>query len=218
MSDGPKSLYDADFFIAWERFAEEVSLAFEAAASEAEGRPLATEQTRYVLANMAIAKLLRTIGQNDLAKKFHYLAEALHDVVEGVKHPLFKVEAPSGKAGRQRDTSAAWRIRANLCVGIEFLKAGGMDEAEAIKQVIKKYKKSISRLLRPNTTLDSSLRSWIKSFASDEVLNDVALSTYKDGMESLQALKPRFTDERVCAAGMHLIGKAAGDAATSTGI
>jgi hypothetical protein len=115
------SIYDDDFFKAWETFADQIKLVFQCGGPEAEARPIATKQTQYVLASMALARLLKDAGQPETAAHFHTLAQALQDVVEGVSHPLFKVEKidkhAAGKRGRQNDTSETWGIRSRLCLG-----------------------------------------------------------------------------------------------------
>lgn len=208
MDDGHRSVYDADFFVAWEKLADQIKFSFQAAESEAESRPLATQQVRYVLANISIAYFLDEIGQGDLAAHFHFLAEAMNDLVDGIPHPLFKVEAPS-KRGRQPDTSAIWRIRSTVCIGIEFLIAGGMSDDGAIQFVAKKHKKELASLLRPNADLKSSIKTWLKSFANDDVRNEVALSSYKQEAAHLETLRLKYTGDQIRGVGEHLVAKAA---------
>lgn len=213
MTDTNPSAYNAEFFAAWEKFADEIVLVFQAASADLELRPIATAQSRYVLANMALAQLMKSIGQRDIADRFHFLAEALQDLVEGTPHPLFKIEATESRRGRNPDVSAVWRIRANICIGIVFLMAGGMTEDNAIQHVAKTYKEALTKLLRPGADLKSSIKTWLKSFANDEIRNDVALSVYKTGMEQLEVFKSETTPNRILNVGVHLIEGAAEDAA-----
>ena len=152
------------------------------------------------------------------ADRFHFLAEAMQDLVEGLPHPLFKVEALSNKRGRHPDPSAVWRIRSNVCIGVELLMAGGMDEDAAIKFVANKHKKAFKNLLRPNAELRSSITTWRKAFANDEVRNDVALSSYKEGMVLLPSFRQQCTGEQFRRAGETVSEKAAERAATLAGI
>jgi len=212
------SLYDEKFFTAWEKFAEEIVLVFEAASADSAGRPLATVQTRYVLANLALAHLMKSLGKEHIAEQFHLLAEAMQDLVEGLPHPLFKVEVPEKKRGRHPDSSAVWRIRSNVCIGIELLMAGGLDEEAAISLVVKKHKKALGNLLRPNAEILSSIRTWLKAFANDEVRNEVALSSYKEGLTLLPSLKQKFSGDQFLRAGETVSEKAAQRAAALVGI
>lgn len=204
------SIYCSDFFAAWETFADEVTEAFKMASSDEADRPLATQQTRYVLAIMATAKLLRAVDQKETAEKFHLLAEAMQDVVEGLPHPLFSVEQPKAKSGRRPDTAAVWRTRSTLCAGIGYLMAGGnLDQDEAIDLITKKHSKQLGKLLRPGAHLKPSIRTWMKSFATDDVQNEVALKNYKLSMSGLVTAKAEFSGTEIKKAGERLIGAAA---------
>lgn len=203
------SVYDSDFFVAWEKFAGDISRAFYEAADDAITRPLATQQARYTVAIIRVAELLTAVGEREIANKFYALAEALNDLVEGIPHPLFKVEVSTGKRGRRPDTSAIWRIRSSVCIGIEFMKAGGMVEDDAIAQVSKAHKVALTNLLRTNTEIKSSIKTWLKSFANDEVRNEVALSSYKHGVAPLSSLRMKFTGEQIRHVGERLISDAA---------
>ncbi|CAN5194584.1 hypothetical protein BH10PSE11_BH10PSE11_08470 [soil metagenome] len=206
MNDAP-SIYEPEFFVAWETFAESISNVFQAGAEDAILRPRATMQTRYVLASMAVAQLLKSIGQNKTAGHFHLLAEAMQDLVDGIDHPLFKIEGP-GKPGRPPDSSSMWRERASVCIALEFLVAGGMDTEKAIEFVWKKHRVGLAKLQRTNTDLKKSLGGWLKSFAMDEVTNDVALSSYKEGMKMLAAGRTINSPEQLRLAGERLIAGA----------
>jgi hypothetical protein len=124
----------AEFFIAWATFLEEFQRAFREAPVAEANRPLATQQTRFILAIVAIAKLLRHAGERDMAHTLHPLAEALQDHVDGNQNPLLGIEKPTRKAGRRPDSSAVWRLRSNLCIGLEFMIAGGTELEAAISR------------------------------------------------------------------------------------
>ena len=215
-TDGP-SVYSSDFFKTWETFADEINLVFQAGAAEAQTRPIAVKQTQYVLANMAIAKLLRDVGQPHVAAHFHTMAEALQDVVDGISHPLFKVEKidklATAKRGRRNDTSETWRIRSSLCIGVEYLIAGGLDQSAAVAFVVKKHRIQLANLLRPGTDLKSSLPTWLKTFATDATSNVVALSAYKDGMRMLSEVRAHEAPPNIRLAGERLAEAAAARAA-----
>ncbi len=207
------SVYSSEFFKTWETFADEINLVFQAGAAEAQTRPIAVKQTQYILANLAIAKLLRDVGQPQVAAHFHTMAEALQDVVEGISHPLFKVEKidklAAGKRGRQNDTSETWRIRSSLCIGVEFLIAGGLDQSAAVAFVVKKHRTQLTNLLRPGTDLKSSLPTWLKTFATDATSNVVALSSYKEGMRGLSEIRAHEAPQNIRLVGERLVEAAA---------
>lgn len=211
--DDAPSLYDANFFEEWEIFADQLKLIFQYGGPEAVTRPIATKQTQYVLASMAIARLLSNIGQRDTGAHFHRLAEALQDVVEGINHPLFKVEkidrGAAGKRGRQNDTSETWRIRASLCIGVQFLMAGGVEQKDAVAFVIRKHRMQFVNLTRPGTNLKSSLPTWLKTFATDATSNEVALSTYKEGITGLAEYQRQYSPNDIRRVGEQLIAGAA---------
>lgn len=193
---------------------DEVALTFKYSPPDEAERPRAAEQARYVLASLAVEKLLRAAGQREAADQFHSLAEALLDVVEGLPHPLFAVEHPSKKGGRRNDSAAVWRTKSTLCAGLQFLMAGGgLDRDAAIKFAVRKYPKQLSKLLRPGTDLKTSVGGWMHKFASDEVSNGVALSTYKERMRELATAKTDFSGARIKLAGEDLIRGAAERAA-----
>lgn len=206
--DDELNVYGSDFRPAWEEFAKEMERAFHPKAGDPENRPLATQQVRYVLASMAIADLLDRVGSHGLAEHFHFLAAAMNDLVEGIPHPLFRTEIPSGR-GRHADTSAVWDIRSSVCVSIELLLAGGMDEESAIQLIVSKHGKAFQKLLRSKADLKSSIKNWMKSFANDEVRNELALSTYKAGMDLFSTLKSKHSGDLFRQVGEAMAAKAA---------
>jgi hypothetical protein len=176
---------------ALETFADEVQQIFnngeqEKGEQDAKTGPIAAKQKQYMFANLAVSKLLYTIGKLDAADPFFKLAEALQDLVEGNPHPLFKVEKAdkdaAAKRGRQFDTTETWRVRAKLCVGIQYLIAGSVNQEEAVNLVVRKYGIQFQNLLRPGSDLETSIPNWLKTFATDATTNEDALWTYKKGM------------------------------------
>jgi hypothetical protein len=208
---GEKRLYTPEFFIAWESFLTEVTRAFEAEDTEGEDRPLSLQQIRYVHANMAIAKLLRDLGDRETASKFHLLAEAIHDLAEGNTHPLLKVEKTKG--GRQADISAVWRLRASVCISLKFMIAGGVTDQIAIESAAKRHRDKLSKLQRPGTDLVSNLGGWLKKFSADDVSNEMALSAYREGMQLLTLYRAERTGDQIKKAGDDMLAKAADEAA-----
>jgi hypothetical protein len=190
-------------------FLQELDRAFRDAPVEEAARPLATEQTRYVLANIALAKFLRKVGERDKADKFYQFAEALQDRVDGIRHPMFEIERPKGRVGRDRDTSAVWRVRASLCIGLEFMIAGGMDPEAAIALIVKQHHRKLAKLTRPGADLKRSIQTWRKSFANDAVSNNTALSIYKDGVKNLNFALSKHSGDDVRTAGERLVMLAA---------
>ena len=221
MTEPALNVYSLDFFSVWETFTEELTDAFDLGGPDTPGaaaaaeRPLAAEQMRYVLANLAIAKLLKSLDQKDTAAKFHFLAEAWQDTVDGIKRPIFQVERRNC-GGRPYDASNIWRLRANLCVGLEFLIASGLDPATAIDFAIRKHKISLAKLQRPKTDINSSLKTWRKSFATENVQNNPALITYKDGIGLIEEIKSFKSSLEIRQMGERLIAKAANSAARLT--
>jgi len=170
-------------------------------------RPLAAKQLRYFYASLAIVRLLHANGHKNLAHPFMELAEAFHDTAEGIDHPLFAVER-GRKPGAQPDTSAVWRIRANICVAMKYLVAGGKTEKEAIEAALR-YSKVFERLIRPDSAgLQSSLGSWLKSFANDKA-PQVALTVYKDGVADISRYQLSHTGKETQECGEKQLAAAA---------
>lgn len=205
------NLYSSDFFPAWEAFAEQIKIAFEACPDDP-GGPVATMQLRYAVATTLTSQLLTRAGSPEIAQKFLWLAEALQDLAEGVPHPLLTVQK---KQGRQNDTSAVWRIRAGFCVSIEYLVASGMKEADAIEIALKKkHRAKLARLLRSKADLKTSIRGWRKQFKNDAANNENALAYYKEGIKRLGQFKLQSSGIQVRAEGEELLAKAADQAAS----
>ena len=176
---------------------------------DAAARPLATEQGRYAIAILAVAALLKNLGQDESADKLHLLSEALQDLADGIRHPFFKIERPAKKGGRSKDTSAVWRIKASVCIGLEFLIASGMTPKDAIVEAMKDRRKKLAKLLRPGTAaLKTSLESWRVSFADGSVTNERALDSYKLGISPLK-LAQHDCPGKLQQAGKDIIAKAA---------
>lgn len=89
-----------------------------------------------------------------------------------------------------------------------------MDLEDAIKYITRKFRSQFKSLQRPGTDLGKSLATWVKSFATDEVRNDVALSSYKTGMEMLESIKMSRSPNDIKLVGQKLIEFAADRAAT----
>jgi hypothetical protein len=214
MIDANPSIYTPEFFAAWETFLSRLEFGFETEDPSLAELPRTEQQGRYVLANLALADFFKTLGDSKTADKFHFLAEAFQNLTNGIVHPLFKVEKPSGKAGRPQDPSAVWRVRADVVLALQNIIAAGLDIDEAVKIAVKKHSKELSSLQRPNTDLSSSLRTWLKSFATDVVGDDVALDAYKFGMHLLEGNKSQCPGEQLKLLGENLLAGAAERAST----
>jgi hypothetical protein len=203
------SLYQLKFFVVWQAFADDLKEIFKNGDQDAQAQPVAERLDRYSRAILTLAKLLYAIGQRDLATHFHDLGESLHDRAEGRDPPLFKVEK---KRGRQPDTSEIWRLRTDLCVGIQYLIASGMERDKAITLVVRKYRTPLQKLLRPGSRsgsdLKRSIRAWLKEFEADTVSN-VAQDIYKDGMQDLEQRKASVDATVPQQLGLKLIEKTA---------
>ncbi|EAQ36916.1 hypothetical protein NB311A_07198 [Nitrobacter sp. Nb-311A] len=203
------SMYAPKFFEAWERMVVSIENTFRYVGdSSEEERPRALQQSRYVLASLAVAQLFKDLDQRELASHFHILAEAMQDLVDGIPHPLFKVETQP-RRGRHNNTSAVWRIQSSLCVGIRFMIAGGVTEDEAVSFVMKKHKNSFKKLLRPGAGLRSSINSWLKKFETEDVSNDIALNAYKIGISRVPEAMDKFPGEHLRAAAEKMVADAA---------
>jgi hypothetical protein len=216
---------DPELLAALETFANEVQQIFNIGEEEngeqhAEAGPVAARQKQYMVATLAVAKLLRTIGKLDAAEPFLSLADAWRDVAERkIQPPLFKVEKAdkhaAAKRGRKFDPTETQRIRAYLCVGIRYLIASDVKEDEAVNFVARNYRTQFQNLLRPKSDPDlkKSIQGWLKKFATDEISDEDALSIYKEGMGQLKEDKTSVGGPMLRRAGENMIGNTAFKAA-----
>jgi hypothetical protein len=151
-------------------------------------RPIAARQLRYMRAMRAVGDLLKGAGQQHLQHPFYELAEALHDLSEGRRHPFFEID-DSVRPGRGRpaDRHDVWRLRANLCAGIRWLEAGGQTRNEAIEQAAK-LGRALSRLERAGTKkLEEAMGGWLRRLENPTQADDaVAVALFKDEIAELE--------------------------------
>jgi hypothetical protein len=167
----------------------ELELAFHGHDPEEAGRPIAARQLRYSRAMRAVGDLLRSAGQAQLQHPLYELAEALHDLSEGRRPPLFEIdETVTPGRGRPADIHQVWRLRANLCAGICWLIAGGQTRDEAIKRAVRAHRRALSRLERAGTkTLEEAIGAWLERFENPTDADDaVAVALFKDEIAELE--------------------------------
>ena len=207
-----------ELLAALETFANEVQEILNNGEQDAETGPIAAKQKQYMFLDLAVAKLLRTIGRPGAAEPFLSSADAWRDVTERKIQPrLFKVEkidkhAPA-KRGRKFDPTETQRIRAYLCVGIQYLIASGVKEDKAVSFAVRNYRAQFQNLLRPGADLETSIPSWLKDFATDEISDEEALSIYKEGMGQLKEDKTSVGGAMLRRRGENMIGNTAFKAA-----
>jgi hypothetical protein len=192
-------------------FVAELNLAFNATDPRESDLPFAARQLRYFRAMRAVGNLLESIGQRQFKGRFYELAEALHELAIGRPHPLFQIEDSLKQgSGRRHDRPEFWRIRANLCVGLRYLVAGGATEDDAINQTLEKYEKELKKLQRPGTKdFKKAIAGWLISLKDRNVSNSVALSVFEGGMSDLASLRLRLTGAELKKMGEELIKRSA---------
>lgn len=188
-------LYDKTFFRSWEAFVDCLKETYsDGPVPEDPKDTILLRQLRFSIALGAIGQLLEDRKERELAAEFHSLSIAFIDLAEdGVVNPLF-VSLKKSKRGRTRDTSELWTMRSSVVIGIKLMLAGELEEDAAYKIALK-YKKGLSPLLRPGAELKSSIKTWIESFEGQKVTNEIAVDTYKDGLERIELLKQGFLKE-----------------------
>jgi hypothetical protein len=136
-----------------------------------------------------------------------------------IQSPLFKVEKvdkhAAAKRGRKFDPTETQRVRAYLCVGIQYLIASGVKEDKAVNFVVRNYRAQFKNLLRPKSDPDlkTSIKGWLKKFSTDEISDEEALSVYKDGMRLLKEDKTSAGGAMLQRCGENMIGATAFKAA-----
>lgn len=200
-------MYDSRFFKGWEAFTEILSETYGRPASDA-NEVLVVRQLRYSIVIGALGQLLEDLKEREIAHEFHALSHAFMDIAEGVVDPIFSSQKKKRKKGRANDPTEQWVLRASVVLGVHFLLAGELPEDAAYK-IVQKYKKGLSLLLRPGAELKSSAKTWLESFAAEKVTNELALETYKEGLDRLELLKVGFLKEVLRSMGEGVIKKAA---------
>ena len=109
-----------ELLAALETFANEVQEILNNGEQDAETGPIAAKQKQYMFLDLAVAKLLRTIGRPGAAEPFLSSADAWRDVTERKIQPrLFKVEKAdkhaAAKRGRKFDPTETQRIPGSCC-------------------------------------------------------------------------------------------------------
>lgn len=191
------------------KFLDDVTDAFKPQNLDENVGPLEAEQWQYMLASSSVAALLEEVGHKDAAVKFRLLAAAFHDVAEGSRHRLFLVEKPI-KRGAQLDSTDVWHVRAQLCIGLQLFASGANETGkraakEAAIKFAMKHRHKFERVLRPGAEFETSVRTWLKKFATDEVENELALQNYKAGMKRLATETGNSSREQKRQAGERLI-------------
>jgi hypothetical protein len=209
---------DPELLAALETFANEVQAIFSNDEQDAGAGLIAARQKQYMLASLAVPKLLRTIGRPAAAEPFLSLDDAWRDVVERKIQPrLFKVEKPdkhaASKRGRKFDPTETQRVRAYLCVGLQYLIASGVKEDAAVNFVVQNYRAQFQNLLRPGADLAKSIPGWLKKFATDEINDEEALLIYKEEMGQLEEDKKSADRAMLRRYGVNMIGATAFKAA-----
>ncbi len=195
----------------WEAFADELLQAFTLKNAGSSDHPRTIQQLRYVVALKAVVNLLRRVSQsdpavNELAARFMELAEAIRDAAGGLSHPLLEPVQPRGP-GSAKDLTFIWRTRAQVCIALEFLTDGNVEDA--IGLAAKRYKKPLNKLVRRKADLKKSLGGWRKKFASEQVENELALKVYKHGIRMLEVQKASATAQELRTTGEGLLFQAA---------
>lgn len=204
--------YSDSFFQSWEAFADVLKETYDRPAADASDITL-VRQLRYSIVIGALGQLLEDLKEREIASEFHALSHAFMDVSEGIVDPIFVSQKKKKKRGRANDTTEQWALRASVVIGLQFLIAGELGEETAVKTALK-HKKGLASLLRPGTDLKSSVRTWLESFEAEKVTNELAVETYKEGMERLETLKHGFQEDVLRSLGEGLIKKAAERAAS----
>ena len=97
-----------------------------------------TEQDRYILALMGVAKFLDAIGAKELyGERFGKLAIAISDLESGRVAPVLSPR-PFGK-GRPPDGSEAWIRRAFVALAVEALLLSGSKRVGAAREIVRSF-------------------------------------------------------------------------------
>lgn len=197
---------------AFKTFKERATEVFLAPDPKSKDEPIADEQRGYALACMLLTTFLVDSGETFIAKRFMGLSEALIDLPRGVAHPLLKPAKRNPKGGRSFDRTAVWKIRADLCGGIQIMAAGDVQIDHSIAAIAKDHRDSLAKLLRPNTTLESSLRGWVTAFEMYEVDNPFAAGHYQTYKRQLETSKMQMPRDKLRLAGESIVLRAVREA------
>jgi hypothetical protein len=161
--------------------------------------PIAELQDRRVCALMRVAKFLKTIrAGNDVAKEFADLAAALNQLPSGIIHPTLM----SGRlSGRRVDRSDVWRLRVLTACGLECLMRSGVRTRSLAARYAAKKFPDLRNLLRPGTTLESSLLSWHNAVLKGKITEPVASGSAREFCKFIEENAAQFTPKRLKVAG-----------------
>jgi hypothetical protein len=154
-----------------------------------ENQQAKSARLRYVFACVQLAQFLAVLGKADASISFSILAEALGDLDSGVVNPLL-APVDAARPGRRSDDSMQWRLRAEVCAGMQYIVASGVDEPEVIAETAARYRNGLMRLRRAGASdLDKSLRSWCTSFSNSTVANEHATRMYGFHIRAISTAK-----------------------------
>jgi hypothetical protein len=196
------------------RLVEEVQNVFRLPSKEVLD-PIVELRTRHVIALILFAKFFKTTGAGrDVAKQLADLASALSGLTDGIVEPLLRANQSSGRPG---DRSDIWRLRVLAANGVECLiRSRRYSRAEAARQAAKKFPE-LKKLLRPRTTLKSSLLSWRDAVANGRLNDPIAKGMAKEFREWIDGFgtqwSPEQRSEELVAGGWRLLQSASDQAA-----
>lgn len=173
--------------------------------------PQLKAQTEYSLACLPIINLLHEMNEIELANRFQALAGAFADLTKGTVPPLFKPQNRSSKRGQKEDRGVVWRIRAQVCIGVKLIEEAGKERDAAIKYATK-HRKAFKNVQRTGSTLETSIKNWLKSFQNTAVPDAVASFWYDAAVADLPATRMQMSGKEMIEAAKSLLKKAADEA------
>jgi len=166
-------------------------------AYEQPARDAADERSQHAVAQLAVAQFLKQVGPDYLAPiadQFVKLAQALNDLDNGIRVPIFDL------AQKRSDPTVVWLARACVAVAVEIMRQCGHSRGRerAAKLVAKKHpgleqlitesgsrRRSDSLSRRSDSLekaiisrLERAIISWCENFSSHKIRNEVAAGVY----------------------------------------
>ena len=151
-------------------------------AYEQPARDAADERSQHAVAQLAVAQFLKQVGPDYLAPiadQFVKLAQALNDLDNGIRVPIFDL------AQKRSDPTVVWLARACVAVAVEIMRQCGHSRGRerAAKLVAKKHP-GLEQLItesgsrRRSDSLEKAIISWCENFSSHKIRNEVAAGVY----------------------------------------
>jgi hypothetical protein len=171
-------------------------------------------RSQHAVALLAIAGFLDRMGPDYLAHfadQFANLAQALNDLDNGIRAPIFDLAL-----AKRSDQTQVWLARAHVALAVETMQRCGHSRKRAAKWAAKKHpdlKQLITESgshIERSKSLEKVMISWCEDFSSHKIKNPQAARAYSEGLSKLKAWAPNCNSDQMQGEADRLLQKALG--------